>query len=115
MPKIEADLISTISGFSRAGDLNNLKFLYHAERVAYTSWRIGKKMQFSEKRLHELVLSALLHDYGVMTTDEKLKLADLEPEAGLTAMHCKRGFELLKPTNLFGSYAQTVLEHHGYY
>ncbi|HHY10133.1 MAG TPA: HD domain-containing protein [Firmicutes bacterium] len=115
MHKIEADLISTISGFSRAGDLNNLEFLYHAERVAYTSWRIGRKMQFSKEQLYDLVLSALLHDFGIMTTDEKLKLADLEPEPGLTAIHCERGYELLKPTKLFGRYARTVLEHHDYY
>ncbi|NLJ79555.1 MAG: HD domain-containing protein, partial [Firmicutes bacterium] len=115
MPKIEANLLSTVAGFSRAGDLNDLKFLYHAERVSYTSWRLGLKLGLSEACLQELILSALLHDIGITTTAEKLQLADLEPEEGFASLHCRRGFQLLKETELFGLYAFNVLEHHNRY
>lgn len=115
MLQIEADLISTIASFSRGGDLNNLTFLAHAERVAHISFRLGKELTLNQREINELVLSALLHDIGIMTDEEQLQLADLEPEAGRISPHCLRGYKLLKPTKTFGPYAQNVLEHHDYY
>lgn len=115
MLRIEADLITTLAGFARAGDLNDLQILSHAERVTYTSFRLGQQLQLPQNELEELVLSALIHDIGVSTTGEKLKLADLQPHQGTASAHCKRGYELLKSTKLFSGLALNVLEHHNYY
>lgn len=113
--KFEADLICTVVSLSKAGDLNKLTFLAHAERVAHISFRLGKVLGLSNSDLFDLTLSSLLHDIGVMTDDEQLQLADLEPEADQIAPHCLQGFKLLKPTKLFGSFALNVLKHHDYY
>ncbi len=113
--QIEADLISTIANFSRAGDLNNLIFLTHAERVAHISFQLGKLLTLSQQAINELVLSALLHDVGIMTDEEQLHLADLEPEANRISPHCRRGYRLLQTTKAFRPYAQNVLEHHNYH
>ncbi len=115
MIRIEADLISTLASFSRAADLNNLTFLAHAERVAHTSFRLGKALTLGQGELTELVLSALLHDIGVMTDAEQLWLADLEPKASKISPHCRKGHSLLQSTQTFGSFALNVLEHHDYY
>ena len=115
MSLIEANLISTICAFSRAGDLSNLTFFAHSERVAYISLRLGQKLQLSQGELGELLLSALLHDIGIATGAEQLRLADLEPLPGHVAPHCQRGHDLLGSTKLFGPYARNVLEHHDYY
>ena len=115
MLTIEADLISTIASFSRAGDLNNLTFLAHAERVAHIAFGLGRMLSLSEADLNELTISALLHDIGIMTDQEQLHLADLEPQADRVSPHCKKGYELLKHTQTFGSYAENVLKHHDYY
>lgn len=115
MLHIEADLITTLTGFARAVDLNDLQFLSHAERVTYISFRLGQELQLPQGQLEELVLSALIHDIGVSTTGEKLKLADLQPQQGMISAHCRRGYELLEPTQLFGKLALNVLEHHNYY
>lgn len=113
--QIEADLISTIASFSRAGDLNDLTFVAHGERVAHISFRLGTLLTLDQKTLNELVLSALLHDVGIMTDDEQLQLADLEPRANQVSPHCRRGYKLLQPTKAFDPYAQNVLEHHDHY
>lgn len=68
MLHIEADLITTLTGFARAVDLNDLQFLSHAERVTYISFRLGQELQLPQGQLEELVLSALIHDIGVSTT-----------------------------------------------
>lgn len=115
MPQIEADLISTIRSFSRAGDLNKLTFLAHAERVTHIAYQIGQTMQLSEQQLEELILSSLLHDLGILTDQEQLLLADLEPRRDQVSAHCRRGCELLKRTQLFAAFAQNVLEHHDFY
>lgn len=79
MQVFEADLISTIRSFTRAGDISEESFLDHAERVAHIAYHLGKKLALEEAELAELVLSALLHDVGILTTEEKLVLADREP------------------------------------
>ncbi len=115
MLNIKTDLISALASFSRAGDLNDLSFLAHAERVAYTAFRLGEKLGLAPQELEELLLSSLLHDIGVITTEEKLSLADLEPKRGITALHCQRGCELVQSTQLLAFSAEHILEHHDYY
>lgn len=115
MPKVEAYLDSTITSFSRAGDLNNLTFLAHAERVTYIGFRLGKQLRLGQTELNELILSTLLHDIGIMTDAEQLLLADLEPRPNRTSAHCRNGYRLLRSTTTFGPFARNVLEHHDYY
>ena len=113
--QIEANLISTLASFSRAGDLSNLTFLAHAQRVAHIAFRLGKTLTLNHAELNELILSALLHDIGIMTDEEQLQLADLEPKANQVSLHCRKGYSLLQPTKTFGPFALNVLQHHDYY
>lgn len=115
MPILEADLTSTVRSFARAGDINNLSFMDHADRVTHIAFHLGKELGLKEDQFSELILSALLHDIGIVTNDEQLMLADLEPKRGVVSAHCRRGWQLLKPVGLFASLAQNVLEHHDYY
>lgn len=115
MPQIEADLISTVRSFSRAGDLSNLTFLAHAERVAHISFHLARQLGLSGVELDEVVQSAFLHDIGIMTDAEQLVLADLEPVKDRISAHCQRGYDLLAPTKLFGEFAPNILEHHDFY
>lgn len=112
---IEADLISTLASFSRVGDLKDLTFLAHSQRVAHISYRLGRALTLSRLELKELVLSALMHDIGIMTYKEQLTLADLEPKKNHVASHCQVGYNLLKGTQTFGWLAQNILEHHDYH
>lgn len=115
MQVFEADLISTIRSFTRAGDISEESFLDHAERVAHIAYHLGKKLALEEAELAELVLSALLHDVGILTTEEKLVLADREPVRDRVSPHCRRGWQLLRPISLFRPLAENVLEHHDYF
>jgi len=115
MAQFEADLISTMRSLSRAGDINKQVFLDHAERVAHIAFHLGRKLDWTEAELNELVLSALLHDVGILTSDEQLALADLEPVRERVSAHCLRGYRLVRSISLFSGLARNVLEHHDYY
>ncbi len=71
MLNIQVNLVTALASFSRAGDLNDLTFLAHAERVAYTAFRLGKTLGLSEHDLEELLLSSLLHDIGGLLRPRK--------------------------------------------
>ena len=101
MAQFEADLISTMRSLSRAGDINKQVFLDHAERVAHIAYHLGRKLDWTEAELNELVLSALLHDVGILTSDEQLALADLEPVRERVSAHCLRGYRLVRSISLF--------------
>lgn len=115
MPFFEADMIATIRSFTRAADINKESFLDHAERVAHIAHRLGRTLGLAEDELSELVLSSLLHDVGILTTDEQLALADLEPVRERVSAHCHRGWQFLQTTTLFSPLAQNILEHHDSY
>ena len=67
MPILEADLTSTVRSFARAGDINNLSFMDHADRVTHIAFHLGKELGLKEDQFSELILSALLHDIGIVT------------------------------------------------
>ncbi|NMB21280.1 MAG: HD domain-containing protein [Firmicutes bacterium] len=87
----------------------------HSRRVAHIAYHLGKALTLERNQLNELVLSAFLHDIGVMTNLEQLALADLEPKRSQVAPHCQAGYNLLQGTQVFGWLAQNVLEHHDYH
>lgn len=110
--EIRADITKTLSAVAAACDLMHLRVQNHSERVAYLALQMGRKLGLDGERLKLLVLSALVHDIGIISTKEKLELADFQPPGSLVSRHAQRGHDLLMATRYFRSLAQPVLEHH---
>ena len=73
---IKADVTKTLSAVAAACDLVDRRLQNHGERVAYIAQQIGSHIGLDKERLNLLTLSSLVHDIGIVTTREKLELAD---------------------------------------
>ncbi len=87
----------------------------HEKRVAELARLVGEKMGLNENILMGLYIGGLLHDIGKISTPESLlsrpgKL--IEEEWVLLRAHAKRGYEILKDTNLPWPVAEMTLHHH---
>ncbi len=112
---IKADVTKTLSAVAAACDLVDRRLQNHAERVAYIAQQIGSHIGLDKERLNLLTLSSLVHDIGIVTTREKLELADFNPDSAIVSRHAKRGYDLLMTTRYLQALAQPVLEHHEHY
>lgn len=112
---IKADLVKTLGAVAAACDLVDLRLQNHGERVAYIALQIGIHWGLDKDRLKRLALSSLIHDIGIVSTQEKLELADFQPPGELVSHHARRGHDLLVKTRFFKDLAQPVLEHHNNY
>jgi putative nucleotidyltransferase with HDIG domain len=87
----------------------------HEQRVAELARLIGKKMGLNENRLMGLYIGGLLHDIGKISTPESIlsKPGQLtDEEWNLLRAHTKRGYEILKDTNLPWPVADMAMHHH---
>jgi putative nucleotidyltransferase with HDIG domain len=87
----------------------------HERRVAGLAQCIGEKMGLDANRLMGLYIGGLLHDIGKISTPESIlsKPGDLtEEEWNLIHAHTKRGYEILKNTNLPWPVADMAVHHH---
>ena len=87
----------------------------HERRVAELARLTGKRMELDEDRLTGLYIGGLLHDIGKISIPESIlskpgKLT--EEEWNLLRSHSRRGYEILKDTNLPWSIADMALHHH---
>jgi HD-GYP domain-containing protein (c-di-GMP phosphodiesterase class II) len=87
----------------------------HERRVAELARLTGKRMELDENRLTGLYIGGLLHDIGKISIPESIlskpgKLT--EEEWNLLRSHSRRGYEILKDTNLPWSIADMALHHH---
>jgi len=113
--EIKADLASTLSAVAAACDLAHLRLQHHGERVAYLALRLGNHLGLGQERVRLLTLSSLVHDIGIVTTREKLEVADLDPSPNVLSLHAKRGYDLLMSTRYLRDLSLPVLHHHDCY
>jgi len=73
----KVNLFSLLIGLTSACELTELAVANHSQRVAYIALTIGRILGLSEKELENLVIASLLHDIGISSSREKLKIADL--------------------------------------
>lgn len=55
---------------SEALDYAGIDDINHGKRVAYIAYEIGRKLGWRQSKLDTLMLMAMLHDCGVIFTDE---------------------------------------------
>ena len=95
-------------------------YLYqHSINVAIHSILIGKKLLYDDKKLFNLVVSALLHDFGMLFIDEQLvnKASNLEErEFEKIKEHTIKGFEhLVRNCSFDGLATIASVQHHERY
>ncbi|MGL1956162.1 MAG: HD domain-containing protein [Colwellia sp.] len=108
---IKIDLRHAIISIARALDYVGIDDVHHGHRVAYMALECAKQLGWSKNKCQFVYFSGLLHDCGVSTSNEHLRLlSGLQPEG--TEGHCVRGQLALSECSLLACYATVVQYHH---
>lgn len=111
-------LLQVVSALSAVIDTNDASNKGHSRRVAEYSKMIAKRAGYSEQRLDELYMLALLHDVGKIGIPDYVllkpgRLTDEEYEA--VKEHSKIGAEILKNIKNDPKFEKCALCHHERY
>lgn len=94
----------------KAIDSFNYLLKSHHRRVAFISYSIGKALNLNDEELSELVIAAALHDIGALSVQERDML--VQEDVVNPDPHCKMGYKMLAPFDVFKNIAQIIKHHH---
>ncbi len=106
---IQIPILELIECLATAMDLISPEVRNHHLRVAVAAHAIGQEAGLPDERLEQLVIAALLHDVGGLTSKDRLDLLRFEEQAG---RHAEYGYRLLKGFAPTAKVANIVRYHH---
>ncbi|MCI4626377.1 MAG: HD domain-containing protein [Candidatus Magnetoovum sp. WYHC-5] len=101
------DLLIT---FSKALDFIDYHIANHHLRVTVIADEIATELGLPQEEKQQLVIAAMLHDIGVFTLADKLRL--VEYELTNPYEHAERGYLLIKDFEIFRNIADIIRYHH---
>jgi putative nucleotidyltransferase with HDIG domain len=108
---VEIDLRHIIMMIARALDYVGVDDFNHGHRVAYIAYRCAQQLGWSESRQEYIFFAGLLHDCGVSSTSEHMRLlGGMEPEGAES--HCVRGAKYLNSSAVLRPFVEPVRYHH---
>ena len=110
MGQYNISIFNIATSISRIADLVDPQLTGHHRRVAYISGRIAEELGVSDKEHDEIILAALLHDIGGLSTQERIEALDFSDED--RNGHSERGYKLLSLFKPFDAVAKIVRRHH---
>lgn len=111
MPDLFEDLYKLTIPVPRNGDYN---ILHQVNTMVY-ALKIGRGLSFNEKRLHELALSALLHDIGMFLIPENITGKDAKlttDDLNAVKQHPIIGKKILETFKAHPWTAEVAYHHH---
>ncbi len=107
---LHINLYEMLLCISSAVDLISSELSNHHQQVAYLAYHIAKKMGLKKNVCRQLVMAGMVHDIGVLTTQERLLIIEQEPVT--INSHAFRSAKLLEQTPVMSSVVETVRYHH---
>ena len=98
------------TSIGKIADLVDPQLTGHHRRVTYIAGKIAEELGLLEKEQDEIVLAALMHDVGGLSTKERIAVLDFNYESGRA--HAERGYKLLSLFKPFDNIAMMVRMHH---
>jgi len=102
--------VGAFLSLSRSLDFSYQGLMRHHRRTALLTAKLGMAAGLERAELLQLMQTALIHDIGVISWQEKLQLLYLEVESPWE--HCQRGEKLLRDNRSFGHLAGIIATHH---
>ena len=96
---------------SEALDYVGIDDTMHGKRVAFMAAEVAKKLAWPEERIDEIIMTGMLHDCGVSSTDVHSHLVN-ELDWDNSQVHCVRGGSLLEKVSIYKRYVPAVRYHH---
>lgn len=90
----------------------------HERHVAKLATAIAKELGFSEEKVEEIKMTALIHDIGKMFIPSEILVKPgklTEEEFAFIKLHAYHGYEILKTIDFPWNVATVVLQHHERY
>ncbi|QYJ79709.1 HD-GYP domain-containing protein [Shewanella acanthi] len=109
--RITIDVRHAILAVATVLDFVGVDDLHHGHRVAYMAYECANVLNWSEDKKQFVYFAGLIHDCGVSSTNEHLRLLKLmQPED--ISFHCVRGFEGLIKCPILDRFSLAILYHH---
>jgi HD-GYP domain-containing protein (c-di-GMP phosphodiesterase class II) len=109
-PPLKINLKNILWALSEVTDIASPTIAHHQQRTALIATEIAKYSGVNRILAQTIFSSALLHDIGALSVEEKLSLHAFETQDYQT--HCNRGAILLEKIPWLKTTAQIVRNHH---
>ncbi|MFA9378978.1 MAG: HD domain-containing phosphohydrolase [Lachnotalea sp.] len=73
------DLYTLLNSISKAQDLASPRLFNHHQQVAYLSYKLAEKMDFTMEERTDIFMAAIIHDVGALSKNERLEIIEKEP------------------------------------
>jgi len=112
---IKKTLVQTILAISRTVEIRDPFTAGHQRRVAHLAATMAQALRLSQERIEGIFLGALIHDIGKIAVPSEIlsrpgKL--LDEDVKYLKIHCRKGYEILKPVNFPWPVAEIAFQHH---
>lgn len=98
---------------SNALDMGDAAVFKHSRRVAYIALELAEDLNLAKKDKENLVLAALIHDIGIISSREKEDAQrNFLVSETMTEAHCKLGAELTQKIRFLPEISDIIYYHH---
>jgi HD-GYP domain-containing protein (c-di-GMP phosphodiesterase class II) len=107
---LSVNLGNLLLSMSEILDIANPSFAQHQQRTAYIALEIGRCANFDAKTLEDIFASALMHDIGAISVEEKVALQNFQSVD--ENIHALRGEIILEQVQWFKKLSKIIKNHH---
>ena len=112
---IKKTLVQTILAMSRMVETRDPYTAGHQRRVAHLAAVMARALKLSEQQVEGVFLGALIHDIGKIAIPSEILARPgklLDEDVHYLQIHCRKGFDILKPVGFPWPVAEIALQHH---
>ena len=112
---IKRTLVQTLLAVSKTVEIRDAYTAGHQRRVAHLAASIAQLMGLEDEQTEGIFLGALIHDIGKIAVPAEVlsRLGTLhEEDINYLKIHCRKGYEILKPVDFPWPIAEIALQHH---
>lgn len=112
---IKKTLLQTILAISRTVEIRDPYTAGHQRRVAHLAATIAEVLKLTDDRIEGIFLGALIHDIGKIAVPSEILSRPgplLDEDVKYLKIHCRKGYEILKPVSFPWPVAEIALQHH---
>ncbi|BBO81600.1 hypothetical protein DSCO28_21660 [Desulfosarcina ovata subsp. sediminis] len=112
---VKKTLLQTILAISRTVEIRDPYTAGHQRRVAHLAATMAQALALPQARIEGIFLGALIHDIGKIAVPSEIlsrpgKL--LDEDVRYLKIHCRKGYEILKPVDFPWPLADIAFQHH---
>jgi len=111
----EFSIFDFASCISESIDIVSPYFYNHHKKVAYFSYHISLQMGLPDEMISDIVLAAVLHDIGALSTEQRLQIISANFSENASDPHSYLGYQLLKGFDPLKNAAEIIRNHHAPY